>query len=60
MKTRVIRMQECTLHDDDVMPFGAHRGKKLGEIPSSYWDWFLNQKWRDQWPSLVQYAEIEN
>ncbi len=44
------------LHDDDKMPFGTHSGKRLGEIPDSYWLWFLKQSWCDQWPALVGYA----
>jgi uncharacterized protein (DUF3820 family) len=44
------------LHDDSIMPFGTHKGKKLGEIPDNYWLWFLRQDWCDEWPDLVEYA----
>jgi uncharacterized protein (DUF3820 family) len=47
---------ETRFHDDTIMPFGTHAGKTLGEIPDSYWLWFLNQKWCDDWPGLVKYA----
>ena len=47
---------ENQLHDDSIMPFGTHAGKKLGEISDSYWLWFLKQDWCDQWPDLVKYA----
>jgi len=26
----------------DVMPFGKHKGKKLTDVPMSYWTWALN------------------
>jgi len=32
-----------TLEDDNIMPFGKHRGKKLGDIPDSYIRWL----WED-------------
>lgn len=44
------------LHDDSLMSFGVHKGKRLGDVPDSYWRWFLRQDWCDQWPDLVQYA----
>lgn len=46
------------LHDDDKMPFGKHKGERLGEVPDSYWLWFLKQDWCDQWPDLVEYAKL--
>lgn len=46
------------LHDDDLMPFGTHRDKRLGDIPDDYWKWFLSQGWCDTWPELVEYANL--
>ena len=46
------------LNDDDEMPFGKHKGKRLGDVPDQYWRWFLNQDWCDEWPDLVKYANI--
>lgn len=46
------------LHDDSIMPFGKYKGKKLGEVPDSYWKWFLAQDWCDEWPDLVEYANL--
>lgn len=47
-----------TLHDDSKMPFGKHKGKRLGDVPDSYWRWFLEQDWCDEWPDLVEYANL--
>ena len=46
------------LDDDTRMPFGANQGKRLGEIPDSYWRWFQMQEWADQWPDLLEYAKL--
>lgn len=45
------------LHDESIMPFGKHKGKKLGEVPDSYWLWFLQQEWSSKYPELVEYAQ---
>lgn len=29
------------MDDQTLMPFGKHEGVKLGEIPSSYFDWLF-------------------
>lgn len=44
------------LDDDSPMPFGTHKGKRLGDVPDHYFRWFLGQDWCDQWPDLVSYA----
>ncbi len=46
------------LHDDDRMPFGKWKGSRLGEVPDSYWRWFLGQDWSGQYPDLVEYANL--
>ena len=46
------------LTDDSRMPFGKHKGERLGEVPDRYWLWFLEQEWCDQWPDLVEYANL--
>jgi len=49
------------LHDDDKMPFGKWSGTPLGEVPDSYWRWFLQQPWVENHPDLLEYAQlIEN
>ena len=46
------------LTDDDRMPFGTWKGSRLGEVPDSYWLWFLKQDWSGEWPDLVEYAKV--
>lgn len=46
------------LHDDSEMPFGKHKGETLGEVPGDYWRWFLGVEWCDEWPDLVEYANV--
>jgi uncharacterized protein (DUF3820 family) len=40
------------------MPFGKHKGQRLGNVPDSYWRWFLGQDWCDEYPQLVEYANL--
>lgn len=52
-------MNEKRLTDDDKMPFGAHKGKRLGDVPDDYWQWFLQQYWAwTSYPQLVEYAKV--
>ena len=52
-------MSERTkLTDEHRMSWGVHKFKKLGEIPDDYWHWFLDQKWCDKYPDLVEYANL--
>jgi len=46
------------LTDDSIMPFGKHKGTRLGDVPDAYWSWFLGQDWCDDWPDLVEYANL--
>lgn len=50
-------MARRSLNDDDIMPISQeHKGKTLGEVPDSFWRWFLAQPWCDDYPDLVEYA----
>jgi uncharacterized protein (DUF3820 family) len=40
------------------MPWGKYKGKRLGDVPDDYWRWFLDQDWCDEWPGLVEYANL--
>lgn len=47
------------LNDNDIMPFGVHKGRKLGEIPGAYFAWLMDQKWcEEKYPDLWSYALI--
>ena len=46
------------LNDDDRMPWGKWCGVKLVDVPDDYWRWFLSQKWCDDHPELVEYANL--
>lgn len=46
----------AALTDNSIMPFGKHKGVKLGEVPRSYFEWALeNMEKLD--PTLRAYAE---
>jgi len=46
------------LNDDDPMPIGDWKGTRLGGVPDRYWRWFLDQDWCDEYPDLVEYANV--
>lgn len=44
------------LSDDDEMPFGKHKGKKMRDVPADYLDWLRDQSFvRYSWPKLYEY-----
>jgi hypothetical protein len=50
-------MNMAVLTDKDPMPFGAHKGKPMEDVPASYLDWLMGQDWIDKWPQVVGYVE---
>lgn len=46
------------LTDSDAMPFGKYKGQQLGDVPDSWFLWFLEQDWCDKFPDLVEYANL--
>jgi uncharacterized protein (DUF3820 family) len=46
------------LHDEDIMQWGKYVGERLIDVPDSYWRWFLSQHWCDEYPELVEYANV--
>lgn len=45
------------MNDDDKMYFGTHSGKRLGDIPLSYWKWIAGEDWlEEQDEELFDYA----
>lgn len=45
------------LSDDDLMPWGAFTGDRLGNIKKWYWLELLNEPWFKDFPELVEYAK---
>ena len=45
------------MNDDDPMPFGKHKGRKMSEVPARYLDWLRDQDWLAQWPDVRSYVE---
>lgn len=43
--------------DSDLMPFGAHKDEKLGDVPASYLLWFGSQTWAKKFPRILKYVE---
>jgi hypothetical protein len=51
-------MPEPQWNDKTVMPWGAHKGKKLSELPASYLLWLYEQPWvKGSWPLLYAYLK---
>jgi len=43
--------------DTDLMPFGAHKGKALANVPDSYLIWLYNQGISQKYKDLINYIE---
>lgn len=43
--------------DATVIPWGAHKGKKLSEIPASYLLWLFEQTWIRDYQGLYLYLK---
>lgn len=41
--------------DNQRMPFGAHKGKPMGQVPAQYLDWLIDQPWIKKWPEVERY-----
>lgn len=45
-----------SLTDEDEMPFGKHKGKKMRDVPAEYLDWLRDQAFvRYSWPKVYGY-----
>ena len=42
------------LEDNDLMPFGKHKGKKMKDVPARYLLWIYDQPW-----SLQKYPQVD-
>lgn len=46
------------MKDSDLMPFGKHKGEKLGDVPASYLLWLGDQPdVKQRHPELYAYIE---
>ncbi len=45
-------------NDNHVMPFGAHKGKPLRDVPDKYLHWLADQTWftAESHPGLYEYV----
>lgn len=44
--------------DEDEMPFGKHKGKKMKDVPAEYLDWLRDQAFvQYSWPKLYRYIK---
>jgi len=44
------------LHDYNAMPFGAHKGRKMKDIPDGYLVWLYSQDWlKGRFPAVYDY-----
>ena len=50
------RKMEVRMTDDETMTFGKHEGKRMGDVPDVYIQWFVEQRWRDTYPAMLDYA----
>lgn len=47
-------------YGEEVVPFGKHAGKQVGDVPESYMRWCLDQEWFEtQYPELMVAFENE-
>lgn len=47
-------------HDRFRVPFGKHKGEHIGDVPSSYLSWILQQDWlEDRYPDFAEIALAE-
>ena len=45
------------LTDNDLMPFGEHKDKKMIDVPASYLDYIDGQPWIEKWPQVRDYIK---
>ena len=43
------------LSDEDLFPFGMHKGARMVDVPASYLDWLRDQDWLMEWPAVEDY-----
>lgn len=49
---------DLEITDDTPMPFGKHKGKPMGEVPTNYLDWLARQDdFADNRPEMFAYIQ---
>jgi hypothetical protein len=43
--------------DDELMPFGKHKGSKFGSLTPNYLRWVNEQPWLEKWPTVALYVK---
>jgi len=43
--------------DDEIMPFGKHKGAKFGSLTPNYLRWINEQPWLEKWPTVAVYVK---
>lgn len=43
--------------DNELMPFGKHKGQKFGSLTPNYLRWVNEQSWLDKWPTVAVYVK---
>ena len=52
------KVSEPVISDEDIFPWGKYKGRTFGDVPDDYFQWFLSQDWCDNWPDIVEYANL--
>ena len=52
-------MKKEQLGNRDIMRFGKHKGKALGDVPVSYWLWLADQSWMNEEKNAALMAYVE-
>ena len=57
---RPAQKRQQRLSDNSTLdwPKSKFNGYRLLDIPDWWWKWFLKQDWCDEWPDLVEYANV--
>ena len=43
--------------DDELFPFGTHKGKRMSEVPDKYIHWVSEQDWLSKWAIVSLYVK---
>lgn len=53
-----LKKLEPEVTDETILPFGCHKGEKLGDIHNRYLSWLFAEKWfSEKYPKIHEYLE---